>query len=269
MQKRYSLLTLAAAAVVIVILAVLARTGVLRPILTLVERAFAPVARLAYRGGSLFGREQSDGLTLSDLQKRLAAAEDENRRLLNDNVRLSQLEQENTALRQRLNFFGTHTYSYVLAGVTSRGRAGDSWRQHSTLTLDRGSKDGLAVGMPIIDGEGALLGKLTAVEDHAAEACLLFDSECRVAVSLQGQGGTAGVIQSDLNLTIKADYIPQNMTIAEGQVMISSGLEAGMPAGLLVGKVSRVVSEGNELWQHAIISPLANFDDLNIVSVIK
>lgn len=269
MQKRNTLATLAAAAVIILILTVLADLGALRPVLSLLQRGLAPVARLAYRTGSLFHSRANDGLSQAELQDKLKAAEAENRKLLADNIRLAQLEQENATLRQRLDFFSVTNFSHVIAAVTSRGQVGDSWRQHSTLTLDRGAKDGLRPGQPIVDGQGALLGKITATTDHAAEACLLFDADCRVAVSLQGQPGTAGVIQSDLNLAIKADFIPQNMKIAEGQVMLTAGLESGMPAGLLVGKVSRIVSEGNELWQHAIISPLADFDDLSIVSVIK
>ncbi len=269
MQKRNSLVTVAAAAVIILALAILGRFGALRPILSLLERALAPVARVAYRAGGLFARESTDGLSVGDLTQQLQQSQAENRRLLADNIRLSQLEQENATLRQRLNFFDATGLSYVIAAVTSRGRVGDSWRQHASLTLNRGSKDGVVVGQAIVDGQGSLLGKITAVEEHAAEACLLFDTDCRVAVSLQGEPGTAGVIQSDLNLTVKADFIPQNKKVTEGQIMISAGLESGMPAGLLVGRVTRIVSEGNELWQHAIIEPLADFDNLNVVSIIK
>lgn len=269
MQKRNSLVTIAAAAVIILLLVILAQIGWLRPITGMLERAFSPLSRVFYRAGSIFQKNPSGTLSINDLQKRLESIEADNRRLTTENVRLSDLEHENDVLRKQLGFYGAHNFSYVVAGVTARGRIGDSWRQFATLTLNRGSQDGLKAGQPVVDADGALLGKLTRVEDHFSQACLLFDNSCRIAVSLQGVPGTAGVIQSDLNLTVKIDYIPQNISVTPGQVVITSGLEEAMPSGLLVGKVNQVVSEGNELWQHAVVDPVADFNDLKIVSIIK
>ncbi len=269
MQKRNSLVTLAAAALIVLILVLISQVGFMRPVSSFFGRFFSPLARAAYLAGNLFRVDTIDGLSASDLKAKLSEIENENRRLIGENIRLTEMEQENNTLRQHLNFFADKNLEHITASVTSRGRAEDSWQQHDSLILNRGTRDGLSVGLPIVDGQGALLGKLTKVEERSSEACLLLDNDCRVAVSLQGTPGTAGVIQSDLNLTIKADFIPQNVKVSENQIVISSGLEEGMLSGLLVGKVSRVVSEGNELWQHAIISPLANFDDLRLVSIIK
>jgi hypothetical protein len=42
-----------------------------------------------------------------------------------------------------------------------------------------------------------------------------------------------------------------------------------MPNGLVLGKISRIIKEGNELWQHALIEPLGNFNNIHMVAIIK
>ena len=62
--------------------------------------------------------------------------------------------------------------------------------------------------------------------------------------------------------------IPQSEKVSLDDIVITSGLGENIPRGLVVGKVILVNSESNEIWQSATIEPLANFDNLTLVSVI-
>jgi len=269
MKKNLSLLTLGPLFAVAALIILVGLLGWLRPVGVVGTRIFKPVVALWYRLSDTVHPGINDGKSIGELQDQLSATQADNRRLLAENAKLGQITEENKTLRTFINFFDKKNITYEIAGVIARGKAGDSWQSQQVITLNRGSKQGLVAGMPIVDGEGILLGKLTTVSDDVSEACLLFDANCRIAVAVQNEPSTLGVVQSDLNLTTKVDFISQNHSVPENSILVSSGLEQYMPAGLVVGRVTAVIKEGNELWQHAIIQPLADFDSIRVVAVIK
>jgi len=208
-------------------------------------------------------------LSNTDLKNKLEAVDKENQTLAAENARLLTLEDENKKLREYLVFAQTKKLSLQMAEVISRGIAEDSWHNRKTITLNQGSDQGVAIGMPIVSSEGVLIGKITGVKSNIAEACLLYSSDCRLAVGIAGQGKTIGIARGDLGLNIITELIPQSQEILEKQVIVTSGLETGMPPGLLIGTVSQVIKQSNELWQSAIIEPAANFDNLRFVAILK
>lgn len=229
--------------------------------------ALNPVATVIYRLGSSFKSEEA--ISLEELKNKVEVLTTENQRLLVDNTRLLTLEDENRRLRDYLVFAQSRQLSLQMAEVISRGLAEDSWQKQRVITLNQGSDQGVKIGLPIVSSEGVLLGKIIAVKNNLAEACLLYSSDCRLAVGLAGQGKTIGLAQGDLGLNITIEFIPQDQAISEGQIIVTSGLEADMPPGLLIGKVSKVIKQNNELWQSAIIEPAADFEDLRFVAILK
>lgn len=267
MKKNKTLITLLTTGGVIVILIISQRLGILTSITTVLTRAFSPLVRIAYQAGSIFSPESGEGMSTVELQAEMQRLEAENRDLLTQQARWSEIEQENNSLKKILQYKESIPYSLLTAGVIGHG-VPDSTGPEQTITLDQGSSTGIQPGFPILDTEGVLIGKITETKDSIAEGCLLFKENCRVAVSLKDQPGTIGVIQSDLSLALKIDFIPHNRTIEVGQIVVTSGLEEKIPAGLVVGRISQIIKDGNELWQHALIEPIGNFNTLKIVGVI-
>lgn len=236
---------------------------------SLVRFLLSPFANITHQIGEKFRPNSNSDLSVNDLKTKLDAIDKDNQRLAAENARLLTLEDENKRLRDYLVFAQTKKVSLQMAEVISRGIAEDSWHNRKTITLDQGSNQGVTVGMPIVSSEGVLIGKVTAVKSNIAEACLLYSADCRLAVGIAGQGNTIGIARGDLGLNVIIELIPQNQEITEKQVIVTSGLEAGMPPGLLIGTVSKVIKQNNELWQSAIIEPAANFDNLRFVAILK
>ena len=69
-------------------------------------------------------------------------------------------------------------------------------------------------------------------------------------------------------LTVNMVFISQTEKIEIGNIVVASGLEKNIPRGLVIGRVSKVEKESNELWQSAVIEPIANLDELIIISVL-
>jgi len=269
MSNKRPVATLVVLGGIIVMILILGSSNSLGFFSGMARAIFNPFATLIHQLGEKIRPTEIDQMSNSDLIAKLELIEKDNQRLLSENARLLTLEDENKRLRDYLVFAQEKKVSLQMAEIISRGLAEDSWHNRKTITLDQGSDDGVTVGQPIVSSEGVLIGKITAVKNNIAEACLLYSLDCRLAVGLAGQGKTIGIAQGDLGLNVVIELIPQSQEILEQQMIVTSGLEAGMPPGLLIGRVSQVIKQNNELWQSAIIEPAANFDNLRFVAILK
>jgi rod shape-determining protein MreC len=235
----------------------------------LARQALSPFTNIAHNLGEVFHLNNDSSLSSAELQQKLNTLESANQSLGAENARLLTLEDENKHLRDYLNFKQTKKVSLQMAEVVARGLAEDSWHNREVITLNQGFDQGVSVGLPIVSSEGVLIGKITSVKGNISEACLLYSSDCRLAVSLAGQGATIGIAHGDLGISILIEFIPQSQVLSEGQIITTSGLENGMPAGLLIGHVSKVIKQSNELWQSAVLEPATDFDNLRFVAILK
>ena len=257
------------AVLALVIIAIVVISSLLSPIGGFFRQLVNPIAALSYQITERLNPRSNSNQDYNTLQAKVTQLEEENRTLSAENASLANLQDENNRLRNFFNFAQTQKHTIQLAEIIARGRPEDSWRNRDVITLNQGTNQGLDVGMPIISSEGVLIGKITAVKSNVSEACLLYSSDCRMAASISGQGSTIGVAHGDLGISVLLEFIPQDKDISENQMIVSSGLEAGMPSGLLIGHVSRVITEGNKLWKSAVIAPAADFDNLRFVAILK
>jgi rod shape-determining protein MreC len=189
-------------------------------------------------------------------------------KLIVANTNLKMVDEENNILREQLGFFAKNKYKHILSNVIFRGDIADISGQTETIIIDKGSRDGLSPGLPVLSSEGIIVGKIAAVKDNIAEVYLTNNPKCKLAATILSQTNTTGIAEGELGLTIKMNFIPQNINIAKNNTVITSGLEKFIPRGLVIGNVIDVYKENNELWQTATIEPLVNGDDLIIVSII-
>jgi len=158
-------------------------------------------------------------------------------RLVIDYVRLNNLESENSYLRRELNFIQEKHFNYEVADIIGRQAYNDQ-----ILILAKGSADGLKVGQAITVDQGIIVGKILSTEDHRAYAALLTEVRSQLAVSLESLSGTNGLLLGRVGSSLLMDLIPQDKTVAKDNLVITSGLEEGIPRGLLVGRISQVDS---------------------------
>jgi len=198
---------------------------------------------------------------LSELRSDLSQA-------LVDQAKLQLLEEENNKLRSQLNFLSANSYQAVSANIVSRQNLFDAIDDAQDIIIDKGMADGLRVGLGVVDENGVIIGKLMEVKDHSARACLTTGANCQLPAAIINSTKTIGLSEGELGLTIKMNYIPQMEDIKNGDIVITSGLGGDIPRGLVIGRVSQVNNQSNEIWQDVTIEPLSNFRSLTIVSVI-
>lgn len=243
-------------------------TGILAPVETFFLRGVSPIAAWFNGWGANINERYGDTASRQDLLDELKTNKDEIGKLLQDNARLHEVEAENQILRQQLNFFSDDKYDYVVAQVVSRAITSLSPSERNKFIINKGRRDGLRENLVVVNEIGLVVGRITALKDAVAEVSLLIDKNCRLAVAVQNEEGVAGIAQGETGLTAQLDYIPQTKTIAEGQVVVTAGLESDVPSGLVIGRISQVKKSANELWQQATIEPSADLENIKIVSVI-
>lgn len=174
------------------------------------------------------------------------------------------LEQENEQLKKIISFQAKTNYRQVSTRVISR----DFVSSEQILVLDAGSNEGLEVGQPVIAADGVMVGKIIKTNEHLAWLRLLNDGSSQVAAKILSRDKSIGVVEGGYGLSVKMNYIPRNETVAVGDIVVTSGWEMTVPAGLVLGQVVAIENESYKPFQQAVISPLVNLEKLSIVSVL-
>jgi len=243
---------------------------ILNPLEEAIISLINPVAEKVYSVGTGLRTAVNEQTDKRDFLTVIKDLELKINQLTIENSQLKTIEEENEKLRQQLKFFTKSSLSYTLANVISRGALDSSLGQGQPVVIDKGGKDGLAVGLAVLNSQGIIVGKIAEVKENISKICLVTDKGCKLAAAVQGQNDqkTSGVVEGDLGLTIKMDFIPQAEKIKVDDIVVTSGLEKNIPRGLVIGKIIQVNSDSNEIWQKATVESLMNLEDLTIVSIL-
>ena len=150
---------------------------------------------------------------------------------------------------------------------------------HYTITIDKGSNDGVQVCQPVIAGSVTsprLVGQVVAVSPISSEVRLLIDRDFSVAGKLATSGET-GLVQGQGTEDLQMLNIPPDTKFPEGDApeyvfTVSyqiEGQHGRYPPGLLIGQVSSVHAASNALETDVSVKPAVDFSALEFVLVLK
>ncbi|MHB8928149.1 MAG: rod shape-determining protein MreC [Bacillota bacterium] len=259
---------IAAAGVVVVLVVLMNLTSQERHHLAYIEQKtaeiMAPVQRWSY--GLAHGIR---GWAIGLGELRLIRAENHRlKQTLSDyeqlRVQLQEYRAENERLKALLDFKTAAAYPTVAARVIARNP--DSW--FSLVVLDQGRAAGLDRDMPVITPSG-LVGKITKVTDTTATVLLLLDPESGAGGLVQRTRDTGVVLgQAGVTGSLRIKFFFRDAKIEVGDGIISSGLGGVFPAGVPIGRVTKVEPAEFGLVQYAEVKPSADFQHLEDVLVI-
>lgn len=185
----------------------------------------------------------------------------ENLRLKARLVDFSETRQENERLRGLLAFGAELEPRTVAARVI----AVDATSWFSTVTVDRGDRDGVREGQAVMTTMGAV-GRVVATAPHSARVLLIVDASSRISTLVE-RTRTRGVCRGN-GETLILDYVPLTDDVKEGDILVTSGLGGGFPKGLVVGTVKTVAQRGFDMFQTIRIEPAVDFSRLEEVLVV-
>jgi rod shape-determining protein MreC len=135
-----------------------------------------------------------------------------------------------------------------------------------TIVINRGSRDGVSEGMPVVTKQG-LVGRIINVTANASRVLLVTDSSSFVSARLQ-TSRAQGSIQGQLTGNLRMIMIPLDANVQIGDVVVTSGLGGNFPPDIVIGQVTSNRQFEFELNQQAEIRSLVNFNTLEIVLII-
>lgn len=249
--------------IVVLLLLFLHYFNVLKPVENLLFWSLRPIEKLIYRTGiniypqeSYLAKEKLEQEN-KDLQTKLSNA-------LIENARLHSLIIKSEILQKELAFLEARKYQSVPAQVI--GKAANTTSQ--IFILDKGIKNNIRVGLPVIYLEGILVGKIIAVEDFTSQLLLISDSASAISAEVQNETNSPGIVAGKLGLSLEMQLIPQSEKISTNQTVVTSGLEENIPAGLVIGQITSINQKTEELFQTAQVKSPASLDRISVVSII-
>jgi rod shape-determining protein MreC len=165
-------------------------------------------------------------------------------------MQLEEYRLENERLTVLLQLADAYSLDYTAAHIIKTSI--DSWDQ--TITIDKGSRDGIAVGMPVMSPNG-LIGQIESVGPFTAQVRLLTDQNSGVSVFIQSNR-TEGVLSGSLEGLLYLNYIPLDVEVKPGDAIITSGAGGVYPKGILIGEVTSVTYSPSDVYQTIVVKPM-------------
>lgn len=237
---------------------------------SLIKDSVVSVQKIIYTPIKNFSTMIDDFFSLKDVLE-------ENKNLKSNVEKIESLEAENMELKQEINKlkqelnieYVLSEYDYLNATVVSR----NSLYWYNTLTIDKGTHNGIEEGMVVINSTG-LIGKIVNVSTFSSDVKLITtnDTNNKISVTItNGENRLTGLINgySYEDGYLKVEGISNTETVNIGDYVYTSGLGGVFPSGILIGQVENVVTDVYDLSKIINVKPSANFDDINYVTILK
>lgn len=135
-----------------------------------------------------------------------------------------------------------------------------------TFTINRGQRDGVRRGNPVVVGRN-LIGRVITVSANAAHIQLISAEGSAVSARLQTsriEGSVIGQVSGNLRMTL----LPQGASVQVGDLVLTSGLGGTLPPDLVIGQITSTRQFESDIEQSAEVRSLIDFDTQEIVMVI-
>ena len=149
------------------------------------------------------------------------------------------------------------------------GRDAGNW--FGTFTIDKGSKDGIEVNMNVLAGSG-LVGIVTDVGPTWAKVRSIIDDSSNISAMAISTSDTC-IVSGDMALMGTGQIAFSQMenndnVVAVGDQIVTSYISDKYLQGILIGSVSEVNVDSNNLTRSGYITPAVDFKNIQEVLVI-
>jgi rod shape-determining protein MreC len=169
---------------------------------------------------------------------------------------------ESQRLKKLLSIIDDTDHDYIAARVIGKEQASLS----KIILINKGSAQGLAVGMPVVAYPG-VIGRITDITWHSARVLLLNDESSNVDALVQ-RNRTQGIIRGAGSRGCILKYVSKTQDVKEGDTIVSSGIGGVFPKGIIIGTVNHVDRQEAGLFLKINVTPAIDFSKLEEVLII-
>ncbi|MCC7023774.1 MAG: rod shape-determining protein MreC [Thermomicrobiales bacterium] len=204
------------------------------------------------------------------MEREIAAVKAERDQLAAENAQLKAAVREVEQLRLQAKLQQDRpTWKMLQARV----QAPDPTDQQKFLTIDKGARNGVEVGMAVVAQGPNYIGQVTEVWEDSSRVMLIIDVSQRVGARLEdgGDGVVFGVWQNGGRLELR--YLDRDAQPAPGELVLTTDSPtlrtARVPGGLIVGRVGDAPpSSAKGDTKTAPVIPLVAFERLEVITVV-
>ncbi len=195
--------------------------------------------------------------------------------VVDDNARMREELQQSAAIRhkyeeamqanerlRRLLALGQEMQRPVIAAQVI-GKDPSPWFQ--TILIDKGAKDGVNIGMPVVAPQG-VVGLVVESIGHYAKVMLITDPNSAVDAVVQASRAR-GIIKGGTSGFCVLNFIMHKHEIQVGDAVISSGMDGVFPKGFPIGSVTEV-NKDSGVFQEITVTPFVDFERLEEVVIV-
>lgn len=176
---------------------------------------------------------------------------------------------ENKRLREFLGIRQKRR-DFVVESATVTARSSSNWA--STLTLSKGTDQGVAAGNCVVDTAGNLVGIIDQAGVNWSTMITLVDANLEMGAFI-ARTESAAILEGDFALMadgkLKLTYLPENTELITGDLVLTSSMGGNYPSGLVVGTIESIHTDASGMSRYAIITPATDLDSLIQVMIIK
>src|SRR6266702_795142 len=150
------------------------------------------------------------------------------------------------------------------AGVSNRFIIGnimdldiDAFRER--VLADKGARDGVFVGQAVLDA-GGVFGQVARVGELTSEVILVSDGTHAIPVQVNRNGLRTIAVGTGDMARLKLPYLSTSADVVAGDLLVTSGLGGGFPAGYPVGTVTEVKRDPAQSLADVDVKPAAALD---------
>jgi rod shape-determining protein MreC len=150
------------------------------------------------------------------------------------------------------------------AGVSSRFIVGDimdvdldAFRER--VLVDKGAREGVFVGQAVLDA-GGVFGQVARVAELTSEVILVSDPAHAIPVQINRNGLRTVAVGTGDTTKLKLPYLPTSADVVVGDLLVTSGLGGGFPAGYPVGTIGEVKRDPAQSLADVDVRPAAALD---------
>ena len=267
LPTKYWLLILSAISVILMLVTFVFDIP-LKPLNEVVSVTVVPLQKgISIVGENLYSKKE--------LFKQVNELVDQNNKLMEQvnelTIQNNKLLQDTIELNSLLKLYELdQTYSdYPKTGA--RVISGSTGNWFSTFIIDKGSNDGMQVGMNVLVG-GGLVGRITEVGANWSRVLSIIDDTSNVSCMVLTTNDhlmVSGSLANMENGYIIFNQLSENAKNVEvGDKIVTSNISDVYLPGIPVGNISYMEKDSNHLSVSGYITPSVNFDHISEVLVI-
>ena len=155
--------------------------------------------------------------------------------------------------------------------VAARIIASDTNNWFYNFVVDKGSQDGISVGMNVLAGNG-LVGIVSETGKNWSRIRSIIDDNCNVSgMSIETQDTC--IVSGDLKMmkeqdVIRVEMISLDTKIKENSEIVTSHISDKYLQGILIGYIQDIEVDSSNMTKNATLIPAVDFERLDEVLII-